>query len=432
MGDCPRARAKPGLAMFALIDGNNFYCSCERAFDPSLRKVPLVVLSNNDGCAIARSNEAKDLGIKMGDPWHLISKKPELKAVQWRSSNYALYGDMSRRVYELLLDRAPGVEPYSIDEMFLDYRGMPGDLVGHSIETREHIRKLTKIPTCIGIGPTKTIAKLANKVAKKDRSGPGVCDLRSEEDRRAAFAKLNIGEVWGLGPASVAKLHRIGVGTVAHFVAMTADLVRDTLTVTGLRTHAELNGIVCTPLGVSPVTRKSIAVTRSFGSMVTTWEQMQEAVSSYATRAGEKLRQHALKATAMQVFMNTNLFNNDPRYSGGLTVEIEPTADTFALIAIAVRTAKAIWRSGFRYQKAGVVLVDLYRTTDLPQELFPSRDPEKSARIMKVMDSINAREGKGTIRPGRVPSSAAWGGRQRNVSPRYTTRLDEILSARSG
>lgn len=417
--------------MFALIDGNSFYCSCERAFAPELRDVPLVVLSNNDGCVIARTNEAKDLGIKMGDPWHLINRRTELKSVRWRSSNYALYGDMSRRIYEVLLDAVPAVEPYSIDEMFMDYRGLAGDLVSLSANIRATVRRVAKIPTCVGIGSTKTIAKLANKIAKKDRQGSGVCDLRHREKRQAHYRTLAVDEVWGLGPASVAKLAKAGVKSVAEFVAMAPDEARDLLTVVGLRTHAELRGISCAPFASAGPARKSIAVTRSFGKAVTLWPEMEQAISAYATRAGEKLRHHGLQATALQVFMNTNFFNNDPRYSAGLTVEIEPTADTFALISAAVRIAAKLWRPGFRYQKAGVILVDLFRRQDLPITMFPSRDPEKSAKLMQVMDAINAREGRGTIRPATVPASPVWAGRQRNVSPRYTTRLEEILCART-
>ena len=418
--------------MFALIDGNSFYCSCERAFEPKLRNVPLVVLSNNDGCVIARTNEAKDLGIKMGDPWHLVAKRPELKPVQWRSSNYSLYGDMSRRMYQLLTAEVPRVEPYSIDEMFLDYGGLAGDLVSLSSHLRDMVRRVAKIPTCVGIGPTKTIAKLANKIAKKDRNGSGICDLRSKSDRTTWYSKLALDEVWGVGRASVVKLQKAGAATVADFVAMEPDYVRDLMTVTGLRTHAELRGTVCVGMTGEAATRKSIAVTRSFGHLVTTWEEMREAVASYATRAAEKLRSHGLQAAAMQVFMNTNTFSKtDRQYSAGKTIAIEATADTLAMIPAAVRLARSLWRPGFRYQKAGVILVDLYKATELPMEMFPSRDPEKAARLMKAMDAINAHEGKGTIRPAQVPGTAAWGGRQRNVSPRYTTRLEEILRAQT-
>ena len=226
--------------MFALIDGNSFYCSCERAFDPTLRGKPVVVLSNNDGCVIARTQEAKDLGVKMGDPWHLVAKKPELKPVIVKSSNYVLYGDMSRRMYAVLVDLVPDVDPYSIDEMFLDLRGLPGDLAARAAEIRTAVRRIAKIPTCVGIGPTKTLAKLANKVAKGDRNGPGVTDLSRPETRAKLFPGLDLSDVWGIGRASMEKLAAQGVRSVADFVALPQDAVRKTLTVTGQRTHAEL------------------------------------------------------------------------------------------------------------------------------------------------------------------------------------------------
>jgi DNA polymerase V len=419
--------------MFGLIDGNSFYCSCERAFDPKLRGRALVVLSNNDGCVIARSDEAKDAGLKMGDPWHLVSRKPGIAGVvDWRSSNYALYGDMSRRVYELLLDRAPRVEPYSIDEMFLDLAGLPGDLVERCAAIRADVRRIAKIPTCVGIGPTKTIAKLANKVAKMDRVGPGVVDFSTAEGRALAYPDLPLGEVWGMGRASVKKLEAMGRVTVADFVAMPADLVRQTLTVTGLRTHAELLGVSCMPLTLAPPTRKSLAVTRSFGRSIDSWVEMREAVATYAARAAAKLRHHGLAASAMQVFMHTNPFNGDTPHAGSLTFAVEPSADSFALIGSAVRAAKAIFRPGFRYAKAGIVIVDLFPWEALPAaDLFPSRDRTKSAQLMAAMDALNARYGRGTLRPGGTAPAAGWSMRRGRLSPRYTTALDEILEARA-
>ena len=418
--------------MFALIDGNSFYCSCERAFDPTLRNKPVVVLSNNDGCVIARTQEAKDLGIKMGDPYHLIAKKPELKPVVWKSSNYVLYGDMSRRMYEVLADMVPQVEPYSIDEMFLDYRGLPGDQVARSIEIRAAVRRIAKIPTCVGIGPTKTLAKLANKVAKGERQGSGVCDLSSAETRAALFPGIGLSDVWGMGGASVEKLARAGVRTVAEFVALPQDGVRKLLTVTGQRTHAELHGLSCYPFFLNPPSRKTIAVTRSFGRPVTAWPDMREAVAAYITRAAEKLRRHGLQAAAMQVFMHTNRFNGDPSYSNQRTIEIEPTADSFALIKAATRAAEALWRDGYRYAKAGVVLVDLYRPTELPvADMFATRDPQKSKALMGALDAINSRFGRGAARPGAVGAAPAWGMRRGNLSPCYTTRLDDLMKVRT-
>lgn len=415
--------------VFALIDGNSFYCSCERAFDPTLRTKPIVVLSNNDGCVIARTNEAKDLGLKMGDPWHLVAKRPEFKPVLWLSSNYVLYGDMSRRMFDVLSERAPRVEPYSIDEMFLDFTGLPGDLVALSAEIRAAVRRIAKIPTCVGIGPTKTIAKLANKLAKGDRAGSGVLDLRDRDTREAHYTGTPLGEVWGMGRASVAKLQNLGVSTVAGFIAMSPDEVRDLLTVTGQRVHAELRGISCMPFTDAPASRKSIACTRSFGRSVTTLDDMREAVASYASRAAEKLRRHGLKAGAMQVFMRTNEFNNDPKYANQATFEVEPTADTLALIASAIHAASGLWREGFRYAKAGVILLDLYRPQELPTaDLFASRDPEKSAALMRALDAVNSRFGRDTARSGAL-AARSWSMRRGNLSPCYTTRIADVLNA---
>ena len=419
--------------MFALIDGNSFYCSCERAFDPRLRDKPVVVLSNNDGCVIARTHEAKELGLKMGEPWHLASKRPELKSVVAKSSNYVLYGDMSRRVFDVLSDAVPRVEPYSIDEMFLDYAGLPVDRVAFSVMLRDRVRRVAKIPTCVGIGPTKTIAKLANKLAKADRSGCGVLDLSSPENRAAIYPSADISDVWGVGRASVAKLSKLGVNNLAAFVALDPDLVRDMLTVTGQRTHAELRGISCIPFSEAPQSRKSIACTRSFGRAITNYDEMREAVATYASRAAEKMRRFGLKAGAMQVFMRTNEFNNDPKYSNSVTFEVEPTADSFALIGSATRAAHSLWRDGYRYFKAGIVLVDLYQPTELPvTDLFASRDPEKSKALMTALDTINGRFGRESVRPaGLVKRSGGWAMKRGNLSPCYTTRLDDILNAQS-
>lgn len=417
--------------MFALIDGNSFYCSCERAFDPSLRGKPLAVLSNNDGCAIARTQEAKDLGLKMGEPWHFAVKRAELKPIIWLSSNYALYGDMSRRMYEVLAAMAPDVDPYSIDEMFLDLSSIPGDRVAFATRLRERVRRVAKIPTCVGIGPTKTIAKLANKVAKSDRHGSGVCDLSAAEQRDKAYSRISLGEVWGLGPAAQKKLAGLGVDNVADFVALPPEIVRKTLTVVGLRTQAELQGVICYPFGTSPPPRKSIAVTRSFGQPVTQWVEMEQAVASYATRAAEKLRSHRLAATAMQVFLHTNRFNADPKYANQLSFEIEPTNDTLALIGSAVRAARRMWRDGFRYSKAGIVLIDLKPLADLPENLLPSRDPVKSVRLMRALDGVNARYGSRTLAPAITGIRKPWAMRRQQLTPRYTTHWDEILRARA-
>jgi DNA polymerase V len=413
--------------MFGLVDGNSFYCSCERAFDPTLRGKPLVVLSNNDGCIIARTQEAKDFGLKMGEPWHIASKRPRLEPVIWMSSNYALYGDMSRRMYEVLSANAPAVEPYSIDEMFLDLAGVvdPASLA-HDI--RDRVRRIAKIPTCVGIGPTKTIAKLANKAAKSYRTGSGICDLSTEDARRAAYPGIAISDIWGVGPAATAKLGARGVSSVADFVAMPRDEVRGLLTVVGARTHAELLGISCMAFSETPPTRKSLAVTRSFGRAVIDRRELEQAIASYATRAAEKLRRHGLVATAMQVFVRTNEFNKDPKYFNQATFDIEPTSDTLALIKDALRAGRRLWRPGFRYAKAGVVLLDLARKTERPADLFPSVGGERRGRLMSAMDSVNMRYGRKTLTPACTGIQQGWSMKRQKLSPRYTTSFDEMLS----
>lgn len=418
--------------MFFLIDGNSFYCSCERAFDPTLIGKPLVVLSNNDGCVIARTAEAKALGIKMGAPWHIAAENPDIQSVIWRSSNYVLYGDMSRRMYEVLCDYVPAVEAYSIDEMFLDVSQMPGDLVALAQTIRADVRKIAKIPTCVGIGPTKTIAKLANKYAKDNPACVGVLDLSSEETRARLYPEICLTEVWGVGRASQEKLARIGVVTVADFAAMPPDLVREMLTVTGLRTHAELRGVCCHPFGGLPVARKSIASTRSFGRAVVEWDEMREAVATYAARAAYKARKLGMLAGAMQVFMRTNEHNGDPKYYNQTTFDLEETADTRAIVAAATRAASRIWRDGYRYWKAGVLLLDLALPDDLPvASLFPSRDPEKSKALMNAMDAINGRFGRETVQPLAAGRTQKWAMKRRQLSPCYTTRLSDLLEVKA-
>lgn len=417
--------------MLALIDGNSFYCSCERAFDPRLKRKPVVVLSNNDGCAIARTQEAKDLGIKMGEPYHLAKRRPGLEHVVWKSSNYVLYGDMSRRMYEVLTDLVPEVEPYSIDEMFLDVSEM-NDVENHAITIRAAVLRATKIPTCVGIGPTKTIAKLANAVAKKQRDGNGVCDLSDERQRNRLYETLPAALAWGLGPAAVRKLATVNVTTISQFLALSDDAIRKHLSVVGLRTAWELRGTMCLPFSLAPATRKSLAVTRSFGRSVETWDEMQQALASYATRAAEKLRRHGLSATAMQVFLQTNRFSKvDPQYVNQSSFGIEPTSDTFALIASATRAGARIWRQGYRYAKAGVILLDLIPQQHLSAQLLPSTDPVRSAKVMRAMDAINMRFGRNTVRPAALAAPSRWSMRRNNVSPRYTTDLNELFAARS-
>ncbi|MES2256552.1 MAG: Y-family DNA polymerase [Pseudomonadota bacterium] len=417
--------------MFGLIDGNSFYCSCERAFDPKLRGVPLIVLSNNDGCAIARSREAKLAGVKMGDPWHLIKDKPGIKGVvDWRSSNYELYGDMSRRMYQVLEGGFPAVEPYSIDEMFLDMRGL-NDLVGRSVAIRDEVRRVAKIPTCVGIGPTKTIAKLANGIAKDYHADTGVCDMSTPEQRAKLYRVTPLGEVWGMGGQSVKKLAKLGVETIADFVAMPAEEVRKNLTVTGMRTQAELQGRSCLQMAFAPPPKKMLAVTRNFGRTITDRVEMRQAVATYAETAGRRLRASGMVASAMQVFLMTNKFKPMwPQYNPQQTFAIEATADTMALIGAANRAMEHMWRDGFRYVKAGIILLDLHLPSAYPDSMFPTRDPKRSAVLMKMMDTLTDRHGRGAVRIASTAPEGGWSMRRQKLSPRYTTNADEMLEVR--
>lgn len=413
--------------MFGLIDGNNFYVSCERAFDPRLIGKPVIVLSNNDGCAIARSAEAKALGVKMGEVWHLSKRKPEFRGIIAKSSNYALYGDMSRRVYEVLTEHFNRVEPYSIDEMFLDLTAFAR--VDYCRRVRDRVRQVTKIPTCIGIGPTKTLAKLANKHAK---GGPtGVSDFSDMDARRQAFSEMPIGEIWGVGGASQTKLNGLGIHTVEQFAALPSASVRKLMTVTGQRTHAELNGVSCMPLTMAPEQKQTVSVTRMFGRPVEDWSDMREALSAYAERASEKCRKHGLAANAMQVFFHTNPHGDGPWYNGQRSFEIEPTNDAFALIRQAVAAGKSMWRPGLKYAKAGVILLDLQSVEDAPRDLLPTFDPIKSEKLMTALDAVNARYGRGTLRPGGIGKVTAWSTRANNRSPRYTTRFSDLMEVQA-
>jgi len=417
---------------FGLIDGNSFYCSCERAFAPALRGRALVVLSNNDGCAIARTAEAKAAGIKMGDPWHLVKDRPAVRSarVEWFSSNYALYDDMSRRMYQVLAARVPRVEPYSIDEMFLDL-DVPGDVAALARELRNAVRQVAKIPTCVGVGPTKTIAKLANRTAKEDPQLEGVCDLRDEAARQRLYERTPVGEVWGIGGKTAEKLVAAGVDTIARFIDMPARKARDMLTVVGARVQSELRGVSCLPLSMVAPTRKGIAVTRTFGKPVTAWAEVREACAHHATRAAEKLRAEGLVAGRLSVFLHTNPYSGDPWRSVQRGGRIEATADTGALVGEALRMLTALWAPGFRYFKLGVMLDDLTDAATAPASMFPTRDPARSARLMAALDGLNGRYGRGTLRPLSTGIHRPWATRQQKLTPRYTTQASEIMEAQA-
>jgi DNA polymerase V len=416
--------------VYALIDGNNFYVSCERVFRPSLQGRPVVVLSNNDGCAISRSNEAKALGIKMGAPWFQIRHLEDEAGLVALSANFCLYGDMSDRMMALAAGLGPAQEIYSIDESFVGLAGLRGDLVERAHRVRARILVWTGIPCGIGIGPTKTLAKLANKIAKSTPQLRGVCDLTSDEARREWLPLVGLEDVWGIGRASQAKLAAFGCRTAADVAGLDPKLARKSLTVVGERTIHELRGTPCIDLESVAPTRKGCAVTRSFAGRVESLDMMQEAIAAHATRLGEKLRHHGLATDHVTVFFHTSPHDLGPSRSVSTTVDFpEASNDTLVLVRAAKWGARRIWKSGYRYAKAGLMTVDLVPLEASQRALIGALDREKSGRLMEALDACNRKLGRGVVFPaaaGIARQKKAWVTKFDMRSPRYTTRLEEV------
>ncbi len=419
----------------ALIDGNSFYCSCERVFDPKLTSVPVIVLSNNDGCAIARTAEAKALGIRMGEPYFKIRQLCRSKGVRVFSSNYALYGDMSARANTVYRQFAPDVEIYSIDESFLDLSEVrERDRVVLARDLRSTVRQWTGLPTCVGIGPTKTLAKLANHIAKTVPELGGVCDLSDEAERAAWMVGISVGEVWGIGRASRARLEAMGVDTVADLRDLDPRPARASLTVVGERIIHELRGRSCLPVEIVPARRKGCAVTRSFSSRITEREVMEQAVAAHATRLGEKLRRDGLAVSAVTVFYHTSEHDRgDPMRAVSTVVHLpEATNDSRHLIQAALHGVAKTWKeqgpTPWRYSKAGLVTKDLVPLDGAPRPLFGALDREKSGKLMAAMDACNSRFGRGAVVPARagLVEKRTWSTKFEMRSPRFTTRVSEV------
>jgi DNA polymerase V len=431
--------------MFALVDGNNFYVSCERAFRPSLKNRPVVVLSNNDGCAIARSNEAKALGIRMGAPWFECRQLAEEHGVVALSANFVLYGDMSDRMMSVAAGLGPGQEIYSIDESFIDMAGVPGDLTERARRVRERVLQWTGIPTGIGIAATKTLAKLANHVAKSADRKPGsypaelarVCNLASlpAADLDAVMQATAVGEVWGVGRRIAEQLNEGGVLTVLDLVRLDPATVRRRWSVVLERTVRELQGQQCTTLDDQPAPKKEIAFTRSFGGAVTELADLVTAVTRFASGAAVKLRAQGSKAGQLQVFAHTSPFRPGPKYSRSLIMPLRrPTADSMVLVNAAVRGIEAIYRPGFNFAKAGVMLLDL-QDGDIEQgELDLEPEPQAREQLMGALDKLNDRYGRGTV----TLASAGVKGPQRDfemkqnlLTPQYTTCWNDLPVAKA-
>ena len=436
--------------MYALVDGNNFYVSCERIFRPSLQGIPAVVLSNNDGCAIARSNEAKALGIKMGAPWFQIKYLTDSHGLVAMSANFALYGDISDRMMSLAAGLGPTQEIYSIDESFIGLDGVRGDLVERSHKIRSRILQWTGIPCGIGIGRTKTLAKLANHIAKTAERKPGVypghlaqvCNLEvlSADERQRVFEATEVSEVWGIGRRISKQLTDGGIKTVQDLVRMDVATIRRGWSVVLERTVRELQGTPCIGLDDAPAPKKEIACTRSFGHAVTELSDLTQAVTEFASRASEKVRKQQSLASEVMVFIRTSPFRKDPQYSRSIVVPLRrPTADTGAIVQATVLGLRAIYCQGFKYAKAGVMLLDLQPDSVAQGELDLGdgdslEDIADKARLMSALDAINKRYGRGTMKmasAGLDGDRRVWSMRQERRTPAYTTNWADIPIARA-
>ena len=435
--------------MFALVDGNNFYVSCERVFRPSLQGLPVVVLSNNDGCAIARSDEAKALGIKLGQPYYQFRDLERVSNLVCLSANFELYGDMSDRMMSLAAGLGPLQEIYSIDESFIgDLDGIP-DLTRRAWAICTRIDKWIGIPTCIGLAPTKTLAKLCNHVAKDAERKPGnypkelarVCNWieLTREQQIDLLRRTPAGNVWGIGRRIAAKLAEQGILTALDVARMPTVKARDEWNVLLERTVRELQGISCISLEQAPAPKQQIACTRSFGHPITTLPPLIEAVSEFASRAAEKLRYGNQRAGAVQVFVHTSPFRPGPRFNKSATIQLHPpTSDTTLLVNAVVAGLRRIYEPGFLLAKAGVMLLDLCSaTTQLQSDLLFEAPCTKRDhnQLMEVVDRINARYGKSTVHVASTghtqKDGAGWRMRQERRTPRYTTQQGEIPIARA-
>ncbi|MGE7813061.1 translesion error-prone DNA polymerase V subunit UmuC [Pseudomonas sivasensis] len=412
---------------FALIDCNSFYASCERVFRPDLAKVPIVVLSNNDGCVIARSYEAKPF-IKMGEPYFQIKHKLKQHGIVPFSSNYALYGDMSERVMSLIEAMVPAVEVYSIDEAFADLTGIGGlDTLGRQI--RAQVLRCTGIPVGVGIAHTKTLAKLANHTAKRLQSQTGgVVNITDPVKRDWVLRNTDVAEVWGVGRKMKLHLDAMGIKSAMDLANADPWTLRKKFSIVIEKTARELGGTPCLDLDEQDPPKQEICCSRMFGRRLTELPPIKEAVATYMMRASEKLRaQHSL-CKKVRVSIRTGMFNpEEAKYANGVVVDMPyPTDDVRLLTQAAVRALERIFQQGFKYSKAEVMLLNLCQQGEYTDDLFATSQPEEATRVMTVLDQINGRWGAGTLRSASVPTNPEWGMRRELMSKSYTTKLEDL------
>jgi DNA polymerase V len=412
--------------IFALVDCNNFYASCERVFNPKLEGRPVVVLSNNDGCVVARSNEAKALGIGMGVPAFEVEEVIKKNNVEVFSSNYALYADMSGRVMETLSTFTPRIEIYSIDEAFLNLAGFRTPPADYGRQIQRTVKQWTGMPVSVGIAGTKTLTKIANYIAKRSDKAKGVLDLTNASYLSRALARTPLEKVWNVGIKTAIKLKRAGFKTALDLSGADINWIRNKFGVVGVRAVYELRGICCYPLEHNPQAKKSICVSRMFGRPVSSAEELKEAISSYASRAGERLRQEQLAAGIMTVFVTTSRFIRD-RYFNSHTVEFGvATNDTMELIRSACGCIDRLYRKGCAFKKCGIGLSGLVPEKKIQKNLFDGVDREKSQRLMRAIDAVNSRLSC-PVQWAAEGINQPWQVKFKRRSNRYTTRWDELL-----
>jgi len=419
--------------VFALVDCNSFYASCERVFRPDLAKTPIVVLSNNDGCVIARSYDAKPF-VKMGAPYFQIKDTLRRHGIVAFSSNYALYGEISQRVMTLIEGMVAGSEVYSIDEMFCDLTGQPGDLTALGRSIREKVLRCTGIPVGVGIARTKTLAKLANHTAKRlQQQTGGVVDICDPFKRDWVLRNTAVAEVWGVGRRLNAHLQAMGIHSAMDLARADPASLRAKFSVVLERTARELAGVPCLELDDPDPPKQEICCSRMFGKRLTELAPIKEAVASYTARAAEKLRAQGSMCKKMRIAVRTGMFNPDEaKYANGVLVELPyPTHDTLLMTNAATQAVERIFREGYRYSKAEVLLLDLRQPGEYTDDLFALTQPKKCEQLMRTLDSINARWGRGTLRSATVPTAPDWGMRRELMSQSYTTRLDQLWTVKA-
>lgn len=423
------------LRNIALIDVNNFYVSCERVFNPKLINKPVVVLSNNDGCAVARSNEVKALGVGMGAPWFKFKDLAKQHGIIAYSSNYALYADMSNRVMSILRQFSPVQEIYSIDESFLDLTSFQSrDLIAYGQQMRKRILKWTGLPVCVGIGSTKTLAKLANHCAKKRTHFNSVCNFNTMNDTELnqILSEIAVGEVWGIGRKLASKLNALGIHSVLDLKQADPEQLRQQFSVVMEKTIRELNGTVCIEMEEIAPPKKQILSSRSFGHPVRDYQSLAESITLYMSRAAEKLRKQQSYAGSVYVYIRTSPFREqDAFYSNGMTIPISsPTNDTMQLVNVALWILKRIYKPNYNYAKAGVMLGELVPTEGVQSDMFSAvQTSPKSSKLMMAMDAINKKMGKESIKLASEGFKRPWKMKQENKSPSYTTKWDELVNA---